>query len=201
MNSATFESIHKDFMYSSTYRMNVNVSQMFDFQDIQCTQQEKHHNQFRQHFVQICIDTAAELPDEVRDRMPTILCVHGSGGSHEDFIPLLKNLVDEYGFRAVCLNWPGDRKSYFWNLKFKKNQKWEKNKCHPHEHPHSGVQHIDQIDKLYLIGSPSIFMYLLIWLGYGKTEGYTRKRWFFIPVSIRRCSEFSVIFPARDKIK
>ena len=54
-----------------------------------------------------CIDTAAELPKDVKDRMPTILCVHGSGGSHEDFIPLLNNLVEDHGFRAVCLNWPG----------------------------------------------------------------------------------------------
>ena len=64
-------------------------------------------------FRAVCIDTAAELPEEVRKAMPTILCVHGSGGSHEEFIPLLKSLVDDHGFRAICLNWPGDLECYF----------------------------------------------------------------------------------------
>ena len=65
------------------------------------------HEDYPAKFRATCIDTAAELPKDVKDRMPTILCVHGSGGSHEDFVPLLNDLVEDHGFRAVCLNWPG----------------------------------------------------------------------------------------------
>ena len=71
------------------------------------------HEDFTVRFRASCIDTAAELPEDVKDRMPTILCVHGSGGSHEDFVPLLNDLVEDHGFRAVCLNWPGLNKNIY----------------------------------------------------------------------------------------
>ena len=52
------------------------------------------------------LDTHGENETKSKD-LPTIVAVHGTPGTHKDFLPIVPQLVKE-GFRVVALNIPGN---------------------------------------------------------------------------------------------
>ncbi len=66
------------------------------------------------------LDSAANMNRAVKLKMPTLVAVHGSPGSHEDFIPIVGPLVEE-GYRIVAFNQPGLFSSFYYSI----IQAWE----------------------------------------------------------------------------